>query len=394
MTGLYFAYGSNLNLEDLRQYEGKSNVKNKNNAYLDTIRKAGGNEYVQIAESIISKEYTELEISTMIKLEIRKVQKILYDLSGKNLIQGQRVAKDGKFVYYWRADTDYNIESSDTGTFADKIKVLDGIYFLPDYELEFSVYSPTRRGGVLNVTPVIGHAVAGKLYEIDDWSLLDKKEGAPNFYKKIPIKVISESGQIIPAQTYVVNEIMRDGFQRPNPEYVSIIAKGYSDFEISKKYLWVLENLIKASENSNPKMIDRVFVYGTLRKGESRNEIMSEISTGMKDTTINAKMYDVGSFPAIILKEGQVFGELHTIRNSESIKTLDRIEGFAGYERKSLYLRILLHSKGDVFWTYVWNGNTDDLKEISSGDWKQYENSRKIMKQNDNHKKFNNPRET
>lgn len=229
MNNMYFAYGSNLNLEDLRQYE-----------------------------------------------------------------------------------KDHNIEK----TFVDSINIHDRIYFLPDYELEFSVWSSSRNGGVLNVNPNIGHAVAGKIYEINDWALFDGKEGFPGFYEKINIDVISESGQIVKAVTYMVNENKRNSFQCPNSKYVQIVAKGYNDFGMVQKYPWALDNLIRASENISPKMIDSVFVYGTLRKGESREFIMNDISEFVKEIRINAKMYDVGLYPAITLEGGQVTGELHTDRKS------------------------------------------------------------------------------
>ena len=59
-------------------------------------------------------------------------------------------------------------------SFVDSINVLDGTFFLPDYQLQFPVYSGGREGGVLDVTPNVGHAVAGKLFEVDDWDLFSK----------------------------------------------------------------------------------------------------------------------------------------------------------------------------------------------------------------------------
>ena len=78
-------------------------------------------------------------------------------------------------------------------SFVDSINISDGIFFLPDYQLQFTVYSEGREGGVLDVTPNVGHVVAGKLFQVDDWNLLDMKEGSPNFYKRISITVILNS---------------------------------------------------------------------------------------------------------------------------------------------------------------------------------------------------------
>ncbi len=407
MSNLYFAYGSNLNLEDLHQYE--NNYRNKNNMtnmdrYTEIIDKIGGDEYVKVVQSIQNlKSYTESEISDNTKISIKSIQKILYDLLGKNLVFGNRVVdkSGGVYVYHWTLNVDaaktmffcgsdsckavdfsvaldsiYICKKCGKGlyktekTFAQSVEVQNGIYFLPDYQLEFSVWSSSRDGGVLNVNPNIGHAVAGKIYEINDWTLLDTKEGFPGFYKKIDVDVISESGKIIKAVTYVINENKRDSFQCPNPKYVQIVSKGYENFKISEKYPWALDNLIKASENANPKMIDNVFFYGTLRKGESRESITNKISKDMKEIYINAKMYDVGPYPAITLENGLVVGELHTVNNAESILRLDGVEGFNGYDTESLYLRVLQNHQGTPFWTYVWNDKTDNLEEIPTGDWK------------------------
>ena len=68
-------------------------------------------------------------------------------------------------------------------SFVDSINISNGVFFLPDYQLQFPIYSNGRKGGVLDVTQKVGHAVAGKLFEIDNWDLLDKKEGSPYFYK-------------------------------------------------------------------------------------------------------------------------------------------------------------------------------------------------------------------
>jgi len=165
-------------------------------------------------------------------------------------------------------------------SFVDSINISDGIFFLPDYQLQFPVYSKGREGGVLDVTPKTGHAVAGKLFEVENWDLLDFKEGSPNFYKKISITVIDESGKTFDAFTYVVSSKNKKDFVKPNQNYVKVVSDGYKEFGILDKFPWANENLMFASENKKCKMIDSVFVYGTLRKQESREIIMNKISLG------------------------------------------------------------------------------------------------------------------
>jgi gamma-glutamylcyclotransferase (GGCT)/AIG2-like uncharacterized protein YtfP len=259
-------------------------------------------------------------------------------------------------------------------SFVDSINISDGIFFLPDYQLQFPVYSKGREGGVLDVTPNVGHVVAGKLFQVDDWDLLDMKEGSPNFYKRISITVIDENGKTFDAFTYVVSSKNKTDYVKPNQNYVKIVSEGYKEFGISEKFPWAYENLISASENEECEMIDSMFVYGTLRKQECREKIMNEISHYWKNITVRAKMYDIGAFPAIVLDDGIVHGEIHKIKKeTSSFDILDLVEGFTEYGKSSLYHRILINSSQGVCWTYVWNGTTENYKEIQSGNWRARE---------------------
>ena len=259
-------------------------------------------------------------------------------------------------------------------SFVDSINISDGIFFLPDYQLQFPVYSKGREGGVLDVTPNVGHVVAGKLFQVDDWDLLDMKEGSPNFYKRISITVIDENGKTFDAFTYVVSSKNKTDYVKPNQNYVKIVSEGYKEFGISEKFPWAYENLISASENEECEMIDSMFVYGTLRKQECREKIMNEISHYWKNISIKAKMYDIGAFPAIVLDDGIVYGEIHKIKKeSNSFHMLDLVEGFREYDESSLYHRILINSSQGVCWTYVWNGTTENYKVIQSGNWRTRE---------------------
>ena len=257
-------------------------------------------------------------------------------------------------------------------SFEETINILDGIFFLPDYQLQFPVKSPSRNAGVLDVTPKLGHAVVGKLFEVEGWDLLDRKEGVlSNFYKKIPVTVIDENGKTFDALTYVVSSETKVKYVKPNQDYVQIVSDGYKEFGISQKYPWARDNLISASKNQECKMIDSMFVYGTLRKQECREHEMRKISLESKDITIRATMYDIGAFPAITLEDGTVHGEIHRIKpEPHSFDTVDCIENFNGYDESSLYHRILINSSEGMCWTYVWNDSTANYKIIQRGNWK------------------------
>ncbi len=118
----------------------------------------------------------------------------------------------------------------------DSIKTLPGIFILPDYELSFHYYSDSRGGGALDVVSQVGHAVAGKLFEVlDGYDALDTKEGAPNYYKRKTVQVLSENGKTQSAITYVVTtDKIKKEHQRPAPGYLEAIENGYENFGISK----------------------------------------------------------------------------------------------------------------------------------------------------------------
>ena len=149
-------------------------------------------------------------------------------------------------------------------SFEETTNILDGIFFLPDYQLQFPVKSPSRNAGVLDVTPKLGHAVAGKLFEVEGWDLLDRKEGAPNFYKKIPVTVIDENGKTFDAFTYVVSSKSKVEYVKPNQDYVGIVSDGYKEFGIKQKYPWAHDNLISASKNQECKTIDLIRVLNLI----------------------------------------------------------------------------------------------------------------------------------
>ena len=100
-------------------------------------------------------------------------------------------------------------------------------------------HAPRLRGSVTPSStstsgraPKLGHAVAGKLFEVNDWNLLDAKEGAPSVYEKIEITVIDENGKTFDAFTYVVTSKNKVEYVKPNQKYVGIVSDGYEEFGI------------------------------------------------------------------------------------------------------------------------------------------------------------------
>ena len=90
------------------------------------------------------------------------------------------------------------------GRKSDEMQVEPGIFFLPDYELDFHYKSGSRGGGALDVVERPGHVVAGKLFKVtgDGWKSLDYKEGSPKYYERKQVEVLSENGEQRTAITY------------------------------------------------------------------------------------------------------------------------------------------------------------------------------------------------
>lgn len=102
-----------------------------------------------------------------------------------------------------------------------------------------------------------------------------------------------------------------------------------------------------------------VLVYGTLRPGTGR------------PVTVKGTIFDLGSFPGVKLGEDGIFiAELVTV-DDETLKRLDRYEGF--YESSpeaSLYIR---RRYTDVTqdvdaWIYEFNHEASG-REVLGGDW-------------------------
>lgn len=251
---------------------------------------------------------------------------------------------------------------------------------LPDYILIFNMYYPGRKGGVLNIQKSPDQAVQGVLYETlpNGLNSLDIKEGVPNYYERKIVTVFTENGTAVKAITYKINpEKTEDHFIRPSDEYANIVLKGSEEFGLDTRMLKAT-----AAGQTAPWMIDRVFTYGTLMKGECREHVLNFDSNiiSVHPAVTNGLLYNLGNYPGMIIPKDcskNVKGELYHLKDmGKSLSILDKIEGFRGYDFDgSLYTRIALkindHS-GNFFWawTYLINNHVSLVNIIKSGDWR------------------------
>ena len=295
---------------------------------------------------------------------------------------------DYHFGYGSNLDLDDWKKWCDTrGRKSNEMQVEPGIFFLPDYELDFHYKSGSRGGGALDVVERPGHVVAGKLFKVtgDGWKSLNRKEGynpkrTTNSYEPKQVEVLSENGEQRTAITYVVTQAKDEKKHvPPAPGYIEIVERAYDHYGITKSHPWAKEQLAASGKGKVTKSaVDHLFIYGTLRDGEERSGILSKFSIKVyKDCKIRGKLINLqgGRYPGLISGDGSVVGEIHHTPDIENTLKdekhgLDMIEGFNGYgEKDPLFRRILTYSNDIPCWTYVYARSPDDGPVIESGDW-------------------------
>ena len=123
-------------------------------------------------------------------------------------------------------------------------------------------------------------------------------------------------------------------------------------------------------------IIDKIFVYGTLLRGEERSCYMlgcrlSEI------LEVPGRLYDTGrGYPAALFDDGSdraVSGELYTMEDPSSrIEELDRVEGTLS----GLFRRSTIKYPNSEFYCYeagpLLNETATDENRIMSGNWRTH----------------------
>ncbi len=253
-----------------------------------------------------------------------------------------------------------------------------GPAFLPDRRLAFTHRSSTRGGGVLDVPPARGEAVAGVLFRVDSQgsiARLDRKEGEGHVYLRFETVVLTEDGAEVSAVAYEVAPDRREPFVTPSPSYLDVVRRGYADHGLD------LAPLDAASSGRSPSgPVLGIFVYGTLRKGEKRHSVMlRHDATGGETATTTGTLLDLDSYPGLVVDvpAGSVTGELYDVPDPDALfEELDEIEAFRGFGvLGSLYRRAIMRVRSDpsgsrLAWTYVYTSPRAGARIIGSGDWR------------------------
>jgi gamma-glutamylcyclotransferase (GGCT)/AIG2-like uncharacterized protein YtfP len=126
---------------------------------------------------------------------------------------------------------------------------------------------------------------------------------------------------------------------------------------------------------------DYLFVYGTLRR-EFKNKMAAFISQNadyLHDGVMDGEIYDVGTYPAALYKEGSetiIKGNIFKLTGDreEVFRVLDLYEGV----EEDLYIRALRpvrfgEEQSEILcWVYLFNRSTYHLQLIEHGDYHLY----------------------
>jgi len=131
----------------------------------------------------------------------------------------------------------------------------------------------------------------------------------------------------------------------------------------------------------SPQEKERIFVYGTLRKGSNHEmyHLLARNAHFIGDAKFRGKLYFADEYPAAIPSDKRsdaVKGEVYELRNPAAVlQVLDKYEGCghddsAPHEFARRKVTVTLNA-GDRIpaWIYIYEYPTEGLKPIESGDY-------------------------
>lgn len=148
---------------------------------------------------------------------------------------------------------------------------------------------------------------------------------------------------------------------------ISKISSKFNDMESQGNFLgsWgeSYENEIKAINEYFSKR--KVFVYGTLMRGEGNHDYLNNSTCLSKATAEGYDMYDVGWYPAIIPGDNLIIGELYQVPKDD-MASIDMLEGEGHLYFKKCEIVTDSEGKTTFAFIYLYLGDCSSLKKIAS----------------------------
>ena len=122
------------------------------------------------------------------------------------------------------------------------------------------------------------------------------------------------------------------------------------------------------------KSISCVFVYGTLKRGQLREDRWPHAAKRVTRATTLGALYDLGAYPAMLSGGDVVVGELWCFEEQqmpETLRVLDEIEDYYG-EPTDLYQRVIIECKSldgqrNLAYTYRYAAAPDESMRVDPG---------------------------
>ena len=122
-----------------------------------------------------------------------------------------------------------------------------------------------------------------------------------------------------------------------------------------------------------------VAVYGSLRKKQSNYEYHLSNSTykGTFTTEPEYTMHSLSYYPGLKLNGNtSIVMEVYEV-DEETLKNLNRLEGYRPGEKSTFYDRIEINTPWGKSFTYIYVGELSKESIVESGDWCKYKNEEK-----------------
>jgi gamma-glutamylaminecyclotransferase len=115
-------------------------------------------------------------------------------------------------------------------------------------------------------------------------------------------------------------------------------------------------------------MEHRVFVYGTLLRGEVNHHLLSDARfLGLHRTEPRFTLLVLGAYPGLVAGgDTAVFGEVYGV-DAAGLRRLDRLEDYP-----RLYGRQLIATAHGSAWVYLFRGPRQDRVQLPHGDWRAF----------------------